>query len=605
MGQRARQDAGEVEARRFQLGLLERIRMPRCGRCGGTARPPVGEGDITRIHQVVVGRCPDFLRVGHRALSDLQRELLPLRGLLAQRADEFGDDFIAGLRIAELRDHAEEDLQARALQLHDLAAEQVQRLDAGGAFVQGGDAGIARELFHAVLGNVAMAAEALQRLVGAFDAPLGQAGFHDRGEESDQRIGLLAFLLRRRAFGNIDLQSGVVTHCAAAFDQRLAGEQHAPYVGLDDDRIGRLVRELHAGQRTALQALARIAQRVLPGAVRQSQALHADAEARRVHHGEHRHQALVRLADQVALRTIEIQHACRRTVDAHLVFDAAATHRIGAALRAITRDLELGHDEERDALAAGGRIGKFRQDQVHDVVRHVVLAGGDEDLGAGDGMTAVPVRGGAGLEQAQVGAAVRFGQAHRAGPGAVDQRLEEDLALPVLAMVEQGIGGAVRQQREIAPREVRRVDHFLQRHARGVGQALAAEFHRRYQPGPTPFDELRVGLLEPRRRGDRAGVLVEPAADAVAGFVERCEHGFGEARSLIEHGVEHVAGRVGLAEACELLLRAEHVVQHESHVVEWRFIGAHEWAVIRMVGMGSLDRARASRAGQPESAPQG
>jgi hypothetical protein len=32
-------------------------------------------------------------------------------------------------------------------------------------------------------------------------------------------------------------------------------------------------------------------------------------------------------------------------------------------------------------FAAGGRIGKAREYQMHDVVGEIVLAGGDEDLG--------------------------------------------------------------------------------------------------------------------------------------------------------------------------------------------------------------------------------
>ena len=43
---------------------------------------------------------------------------------------------------------------------------------------------------------------------------------------------------------------------------------------------------------------------------------------------------------------------------------------------------ELRHDEERDALHAFGRVGRAREHEMHDVLGHVVLAPGDEDLGA-------------------------------------------------------------------------------------------------------------------------------------------------------------------------------------------------------------------------------
>ena len=47
--------------------------------------------------------------------------------------------------------------------LRQLAADQVERLDAVGALVDHGDARIAHELLHAVLGDVAVAAEHLLR----------------------------------------------------------------------------------------------------------------------------------------------------------------------------------------------------------------------------------------------------------------------------------------------------------------------------------------------------------------------------------------------------------------------------------------------------------
>src|SRR3546814_9237543 len=61
------------------------------------------------------------------------------------------------------------------------------------------------------------------------------------------------------------------------------------------------------------------------------QALQPDGQARGVHHGEHRHQALVGLADHPALRVVEVEHAGRRPVDAHLVFERPAAHAVAFA----------------------------------------------------------------------------------------------------------------------------------------------------------------------------------------------------------------------------------------------------------------------------------
>ena len=54
-------------------------------------------------------------------------------------------------------------MQRAAAVLRQLAADEIERLDAVGALVDHGDARIAHELLHAVLGDVAVAAEHLLR----------------------------------------------------------------------------------------------------------------------------------------------------------------------------------------------------------------------------------------------------------------------------------------------------------------------------------------------------------------------------------------------------------------------------------------------------------
>jgi hypothetical protein len=65
--------------------------------------------------------------------------------------------------------------------------------------------------------------------------------------------------------------------------------------------------------------------------------------------------------------------------------------RIALAHAAVLADLELGHDEQRDAFHASRRIGQAGQHQVHDVFGEVMFAGGDEDLGAADAETAIRI----------------------------------------------------------------------------------------------------------------------------------------------------------------------------------------------------------------------
>src|SRR5690606_24037296 len=112
--------------------------------------------------------------------------------------------------------------------------------------------------------------------------------------------------------------------------------------------------------------------------------------------------------DQPAFGAVEVHHAGGRALDAHLVLDRATAHRVAFADAAVAADLELRGEEQRDALGPGRRVGQLGQHQVQDVVGEVVLAGGDEDLGAGDRVAAVVAGLGAGAQQAEVGAAVRL-----------------------------------------------------------------------------------------------------------------------------------------------------------------------------------------------------
>jgi hypothetical protein len=105
--------------------------------------------------------------------------------------------------------------------------------------------------------------------------------------------------------GDVVLHGGQHAERAAALDVRPHGEQHPPHVRVDDDRVRRLVRVLGAVQRPALHAVLRVGHRVLVADLGDAEPLHADAEPRRVHHGEHGGEAPVRLAHQPALRLVE------------------------------------------------------------------------------------------------------------------------------------------------------------------------------------------------------------------------------------------------------------------------------------------------------------
>ena len=150
----------------------------------------------------------------------------------------------------------------------------------------------------------------------------------------------------------------------------------------------------------------------LIGGLAERQALHADAEAGAVHHGEHATQAFMRLADEIALGLVEIEYAGGRAVNAHLLFDRAAGDAIARAefsACAVAFDVEFGYQKKRNAAHARRCIGQFSEHKMDNVIRQIMLAGGDENLAAADAIHAFTVRRRLRTNQTKIGAALTFG----------------------------------------------------------------------------------------------------------------------------------------------------------------------------------------------------
>ena len=182
----------------------------------------------------------------------------------------------------------------------------------------------------------------------------------------------------------------------------------------------------------ALHAFLGILERALVRAVGERDALNADRKARRVHHHEHVLEAAVGFADEIADRAFaafaDAHRARRVAVDAQLVLDAGADHLVGLAERAVVVHDELRHDEERNALGSFGRVRQPRENEMNDVLGHVVLAEGDEDLLAGEPvLVAVGHRFRAHLREVRTG--LRLGETHRARPLSGDEIGNESLLL--------------------------------------------------------------------------------------------------------------------------------------------------------------------------------
>src|ERR1700761_6889621 len=112
-----------------------------------------------------------------------------------------------------------------------------------------------------------------------------------------------------------------------------------------------------------------------------------------------------------------------------LVLDTRRTGSVGRAKRTVVRDVALGDKKQRDSPASRWRIWQPREHEMDDVVRHIVIAPGDEDLLSGDGVTALTVRLDPCPQRAEIGTGLRLGQIHRAGPLTGDQLGQIELLL--------------------------------------------------------------------------------------------------------------------------------------------------------------------------------
>ena len=343
---------------------------------------------------------------------------------------------------------------------------------------------------------------------------------------------------------------------------------------MHDDRVGLLVRLLRAGERAALNTLAGIIGGILIGDFRDRQALQADAKAGFVHHHEHGVEALVLRADEIARRLVVVHDAGRVAVNAHLVLDRAAGDGVAASERAIGLDHELRYDEQRDTFDAFRRTLDAGENQMHDIVGHVMLAGRDENLLAGNLVGAVALRHGLRAKQAEVGAAMGLREVHRAGPSAFDHLRQIGCLLGVGTVNEDRGDRALGQARIHGERHVGRRHVFTDGGVQRVGQALAAEFFRHGKAEPAAFAVKVEGLLVALRRRD-GGVVVALAAFLVAGEIDREQHLFRKLGSLADDRFDHVGGRIGETGKIIVALDAEHVVQDEEGIFDRSLVDGH------------------------------
>jgi hypothetical protein len=159
-----------------------------------------------------------------------------------------------------------------------------------------------------------------------------------------------------------------------------------------------------------------------------------------------------------------------------------------------------------------------REHEMNDVLGQIMFASRNEDLGAGDFVAAIGLRCRLGAQEAQVSAAMRLGEIHRAGPGAGDHLGQIGFLLFGRAVRDQRGNGALREAGIHGESHVGRAEKFVDRFRERHRQALPAELGRRRDTHPAAFDVLLVGLFESLWR-DHAAVVAPLAAFLVADAV--------------------------------------------------------------------------------------
>ena len=423
---------------------------------------------------------------------------------------------------------------------------QVHGLDAVGAFVDLGDAAIAYQLLLAPLADEAVAAKDLLANDGGVQAAVGQEGFGDGGQQGNHAFGVFALFVVVGVFGDIQPLGHVGGERTATLYVALHGQQHSAHVWVHQDRVGGFFGLLGAGGGAALDTLVGVFAGALEGGFGGADALDTHTQALVVHHGEHGGQAFVLFTNQPAFGAVEVHHTGSGGLDTHLFLDGTTAELVALAQGTIVVHHELGHQEQGNTLRSFGSVRELGQHQMDDVLSHVVLAPGNEDLGASYVEGAVVVRLGLGTDNAQVGTRVRLGQVHGAGPYARVHVGQVFLFQFLAAMGIQGQAGTGGQHRSQAEGHVGALHHFFKlghqrfRHAHTAKIGVAAE------AVPATFHDGLVGFFETFRSGNFAFVPLTALLVRLA--VQGCQHATGDLARFLK---DRICG-VGIYVFCNL-----------------------------------------------------
>ena len=225
--------------------------------------------------------------------------------------------------------------------------------------------------------------------------------------------------------------------------------------------------------------------------------------------------------------SIAVDHrAGRRAVDSELVLDPGAAHVVAPREGAGVVRQKFRREKQRNAARAGGRVGKTREHEMHDIGRKIMLAIGDENLLAEEAVGAVVGAFGARAHQSEIGSRAGLSQIHRRRPFAADDLAQIGLFQRVAGMRLHRLDRAMAEQRADGESHVGGVPNFRAAGVEQGGEVETAKVLRSRDGVPAAVLPLRIGLTP--AGGRRDGAIGVCRADAVADPVERQQNLFGE-----------------------------------------------------------------------------
>ena len=361
---------------------------------------------------------------------------------------------------------------------------------------------------------------------------------------------------------------------AHALDVGLLQHEAAAYVGMVDDLDARGGLVHHLRELGALHAGLGVVERGEVAGRELRDGLGADHHAGVLDDHEHLRDAVVHVADEPADRRLllaEGELAGRGDLQAHLLLDVGDVDAVALAdLAGLEVDVELRHEEEGEALGARAALALDAdgagEDEVDDVVGHVVLGGGDEALHALDAPRAVVIGEGLGATGADVGARVGLGEHHGGAPLLVDHELGPALLV--------GVADAIEDRREAGTRHVHErrgvgaEEHLGRRPAQRGRGARTAEVLGQVESPPLGIHQRAVGLLEVLRHLDGVGRRVVLRRIAVRGEVGLRKRAGREALDLAERFLRGLRVHLGVRAGAQPVGGTEHLEEVELDVPE-------------------------------------